>query len=206
MIYEKFKTIMGLAAPTDNENNSIIFLPREIAQREIADKRGENRTEFIHVWRNSTKRDFQRQRTPVARTGMYTHYTDGTKEKVAKLITVPALLEYEIGFWSLSLDKLQAVVEEYFFWIHQNPNLAFTFDGQYPMEIDLHFGDITDMSTIADTYNTGRLFLYTCPLTVEAWLPRAATERTILRIIVKGYSRETGMADQLLFEFTIPEV
>jgi hypothetical protein len=205
LVYEKFKHVMGLDSSTDTENSSIIFLPREIAQREIVEKRGQNKSEFIHVWRKATNRDFARQRTPLAREGTYINYTDSSLSEITKVYTVPALLEYEVGFWSISLDKLQQVVEEYFFWVHRNPNLDINFGGNMPMEIDLKFGDITDSSTISDTYNKGRLFLYTCPITVEAWLPRVALEKTILKIYLKGYVQDKGKEDQLIFSYTIPE-
>jgi len=56
-VWTKFGPSLGL---TTDQNKELVFAPKELALRKIAEKRGENSVEFISVWRNSIELDWER--------------------------------------------------------------------------------------------------------------------------------------------------
>jgi len=181
------------------EGDDVIIFPKEIAQRQIAERRGENVIEFANLWREVTANDWSRQRTPVARDGIHVAYQDGdapsglTDEKtsVVTVKAMPVTLEYSIWFWSQDKDKLNQVSEEYLFWQHQNPNLDIYYNDFYPVEFDLvRFGEIVDESNLPNMFEEGRVFVIRCPLVVEAWVFDSIEQKTIKKIIITIYDHD----------------
>jgi len=195
-IYAKFQDDMGFSSI---ESNDVIFYPKEVAQRIIAEKRGVATVEFANVWRAGTNIDWSRQRTPVARRGLYGSYIDGeavsseisgTKIGLFNAKAVPATLDYNIWFWSQDKDKLNSVTETYMFWKHVNPNLDVYYNDIYPLEFDLHFGEIVDESDIPSMIEIGKVFVIRVPVRIEGWVFSTTTSRTIKKIIVTIYDED----------------
>lgn len=195
LVYNTFSSIMELTS----ETNEITFNPKEIAIRKIAENRGKTAMEFINIWRTSMQFSWERQRSSVGRRGISTIYktldVQGTPTSKAGVITIKAVpvdLDYEVTFWSQSLDKLMQVAERYLFWQHMDPNLNISLDLEtsgevFPLEFDLHFGSIKDDSQIVEQYEKGRYFVYTMPIKIDGWVFTNLDIRTILHIYVKVY-------------------
>lgn len=162
-LYYKFKDILSL---TSVSNDTGIF-PKEIALRQISEKRGKVEMEFINIWRQRTLFDWKRQQTVIARRGIPVVSSSAGS---AYLKAVPAKLEYKAWFWSKDKDKLNSVTQTYMLWHQDDPNLDLYYNDTYPLELDLHFGDIEDESPIEDMFNRGLYFVISCPITIDSWI------------------------------------
>ena len=108
LVFDKFKSYLNI---TDS-NEDLVFYPKEIAQRKVAEKRGEGTVEFISVWRDNLEFDWTRQRSPVARNGIRLQYVDSlTKTQVVTVKAVPATIGYKFWLWSRDLDSIMKAVE-----------------------------------------------------------------------------------------------
>jgi hypothetical protein len=183
------------------ESDDVILYPKEIAQRFIAERREENVVEFANLWRESTRVSWKRQRTPVARQGIYGSYVDGeapssdvSGEKIAldTIKAVPADLNYNVWFWSQDKDKINKVAETYLFWKQNDPNLDLYYKATYPLEFDLHFteGEIVDESDLPHIFEIGRIFVARIPITVDGWVFKDSQTKTIKKIIVTIYDED----------------
>jgi len=163
-LFVKYKDILDL----DTAANSVIYFPKGIAQREIAERRGKHELEFISYWKVNVSQDWNRTLTPAARRGTWMQTADGTQTINVK--AVPVKMSYDIWFWSKSKDKLNQIAETYFFWQHTDPNLSMTYEDDYPLELDLHFGELVDESIVEQRYDKGMYFVYRMPLTLDGWI------------------------------------
>lgn len=208
LLYTKFHDILNL----ENINSGVIRFPKEIAQREIADKRGAMEVEFINLWRTRVAPDWARMRTPVARRGMYMRYVDiNTKKDVAAVKAVPVALDYLVWFWTHSIEKLNLIVERYLFWQQDDPNLNLNYTvsyvhesgeagenstQEYPAELDLHFGEVLDESTVSEKYERGQIFILRALITVDGWIPTALTIGTVQKLVFKCYDKNDLTEEQ----------
>ena len=190
LVFTKFGDDMGFSSI---ESDDVILFPKEVAQRVIAEKRGVNEVEFANVWREATNIDWSRQRTPLARHGVWGSYVDGESpasgisgERIALVNAkaVPGTFDYGIWFWSQDKDKVNAVTETYMFWPQDDPNLSLILNDIYPLEFDLHFGEILDESDLPTIFEVGRLFVIHIPLKVDGWVFNLSQTRTIKKIVL----------------------
>jgi hypothetical protein len=192
LLYVKFGSIFELdtysSDVTANINRSVIQAPREIALREVAEKRGQNFLEFINFWRTSTNVDLERQRTPVARRGIIVRQNNASAGSTIK--AQPVDLHYNVWFWSKSLNKINKVIEEYVFWQQDDPNIKLTYNDYYPIEPDLHFGDIGDESTVSEKYSRGIIFVFKMPIKMDAWILRGDAFDEITSIVLTIYDKD----------------
>jgi hypothetical protein len=180
MVWYKFSDLLSL---TSMVNDSAIW-PKGVTFRNITEKRGKVEMEFINVWRSGTKFDWERQRTSIARGGVYGR-VDNTNS--ATLKAVPVSLNYDVFFWSKDTDKLNQITERYCFWQHQDPNLNMLFNNLYACEFDLSFGAVIDESPIESMYDKGIYYVIRCPVTVEGWIFTSQTTGVVRTIYLKGY-------------------
>ena len=186
-LFAKFGTLLGLTSSATD----ISQVPKEIALRSIAEKRGETRIEFISFWRSGMTPDLSRRNATVARKGILGEYNDSvTKSAIATIRAVPVTMLYDVWFWSKDLDKLNSVAELYLFWGYNNPNLIMQYGTVYPVELDLRFGGIADESTYHETYGANRYFVMRAPVTIEGWVFTLTNAKTVLSITLKLYYRE----------------
>jgi len=194
LLFDKFADILGIdksGTTAQNINKGVVQIPVEIAMRELAEKRGETFLEFINFWRVGTSPSMSRQRTPAARRGLYVANTDDDKSGTIHIKAMPIDLNYNIWFWSQSLDKVYECIEKYIFWQQDNPKLNISYDTDYPLEFDLHFGEIVDESPIDEKYSGGMLFTYRFPIKIDAWVFESNTESdTVKKIILTGYDKD----------------
>jgi hypothetical protein len=186
LIFTRFQTIMGFS----DENRDVLFWPKEVALRNLAEKRGKTEMEFANVWRTGIGRAIDRQRTPIARQGISVTYTDGAKTDVGQIKAMPADLMYSVWFWSKDRDKLNQVAESMLFWKQQDPNmhLIYTFLGtDFPLEYDMKFEDIVDESPIDAMFDRGLYDVMRFNFTVEGWVFDSETLKTIQKVILKVY-------------------
>ena len=143
MIFNRFGSFLNISDP----NKDLIFTPKQLAQRQIAEKRGEGTVEFISVWSDPVKFDWARQNSPTGRKGFTMEYTAGSGGSNSQIVTikaVPVLMDYKFYVWSLYLDEIKLVIESYSKWIHDYPNLKIFYSGLFEMDMYLKFGNPVD--------------------------------------------------------------
>jgi len=202
LVFTKFSPFLDI----DDSNKDIVFYPERIAQRKIAEKRGEGTVEFISIWREGIEFDWERQRSTLARRGMTMQYVDsGSKAQIITIKAVPAKINYKILLWSRDLDWIMHAAESYLSWQHDTPNLVLYYNGVYEMDMYMKFGPIID-KTNYDIYEKGQYFVYEFPITLEGWVLTSITTKTILTIILDLYVREgtsPNYRDTLIDEYII---
>jgi len=193
LLFTKFSDILGIdksGGTTQNINKGVVQCSKDIALRELAEKRGEDFLSFINFWRMATSPSWKRQRTSVARSGIYIVDADNDKTDTVHLKAMPVDLKYNVWFWSKDLDKVYQCIEKYIFWQQDNPNLTLKYDDKYELELDLHFGEIVDESSIDEKYTSGMLFVYKLPIKMDAWLFEGFSDKTIKKIILTCYDKD----------------
>ena len=207
LIYAKFKDVMDLGAM----RNSTILYPKAIALRKISERKEKDEVEFINLWRESTERDFSRQRTSVARDGINVAFTDTTSGSdpsedtdentgITTVRAVPVTLGYSIWFWSKDKEILNEVAELYLFWQHSDPNLNLYYNDLYPVEFDLHFGDISDESTTAEMFTIGEYFVIRAPIEIDGWVFTDIDVKTVKKIVITYWDQDE-IADEDITDF-----
>ena len=180
MVWYKYADLLSL---TSMVNDSAIW-PKSVTFRNISEKRGKVQMEFMNIWRSGTKFDWDRQRTSLARGGVY---GQNTSTDASVLKSVPVTLNYDAFFWSKDTDKLNQITERYCFWQHQDPNLNMLFNSIYPCEFDLQFGSVIDESPVESMYDKGVYYVIRCPITVEGWIFTTSPSGLIRTIYLNGY-------------------
>jgi len=200
LLYAKFKDILGLV----DFNADTVFYPKEIAFRNIAEKRGRAVVEFINVWRESSSFDWSRQRSAVARQDILLNYVDPVgKETMTTARAIPLNLAYNAWFWTKDYDKYNQIAELYSWWQHENPNLSINYNDVYPLEMDMHFGEAEDESTVPTMYDTGTYFVLKAPIMIDAWIMKSYDVKTIQKIIISIYDETVEANPQLLETMTL---
>jgi hypothetical protein len=200
LIYLRFKTIMGYT----NMNKDSAIWTKEVSMRHIAEKRGEHEVEFFNVWRETVGLAWDRQRSPLARRGLMLNFNDGSKSDIRTSKAMPVNLGYRFWLWSQDLDKINKAIESYLFWQHQNPNLNMSYDGTYPIELDMHFADVVDESPINTQFDRGLYFVYSFYLGIDGWVLTDFNQKTVKKIIIKLWDDvEAPGEDVLLREFSL---
>ncbi len=186
--FAKFGSILGLT----DVNTGVVHYPMEIAQREIAEKRGLAQLEFISIWRTSTAPMLDRQRTPAARRGLNVSFSDSSQNRLINVKAQPAELTYDICFWSLDKEKINLITEKYIFWQQTLPNLNLLLNDTIPLKYYLKFGPLTDRSSVATKYELGKYFVFGCPVTIEGWVYDLSTTAfgLVEKIIVTWYDKD----------------
>jgi len=196
LIWTKFSDLMELTT----KSTDMVFYPKEVAMRQIAERRGETTVDYINYWRTRTDPDLARMRTPVARRGIMVAYDDSDlKTNVVTMYAMPVDLSYNIWFWSKDQNKLNLVMERYLFWQQRNPNLNLSLDDVYPLQMDLHFGAAANESSVETMFNEGLYFCWKLVLKVDGWVFQEDAQKTIHKVVLKIYNEE-GDEDVLLFE------
>lgn len=175
MLYEKFADILGIndgeGTNLEKINLGIIQYPRDTAVRAVSEKRGQDYLEFISFWRENTSLSWNRQRTVLARRGLWLPSVSGTSGINIK--AQPVDLNYNVWFWSKSLDKVYQCIERYILWQHSYPKIDLVYNygnNEFSYSPDLHFGEPVDESTFSTEYNTGVIVVYRVPIKIDAWV------------------------------------
>lgn len=199
LLYTKFGDLLGIndgdLSQADKIDRGVIQEPKEIALRKAAEKRGEDFLEFINFWRVSTSQAWDRQRTSVARRGVWLTYTDDNKLHAINVKAQPVDLVYDVWFWSKDLNKIYQCIERYIFWQQNYPkiDLTYTFDDtqSFNYSPELHFNDIVDESTVSTEFETGLIFVWRMPIKVDAWILDGYSSSTITKIRLTLYDKDT---------------
>jgi len=178
LLYTKFADILGIdqesGSIADRINKGILQEPKEVALRDISEKRAEDFLEFISYYRMGTSPSWSRQRTVLARRGLWLTKTDGSKTRGINVKAQPVDLSYNVWFWSKDLDKVYQCIERYILWQQSYPkvDVSYEFDdfNSFSYSPDLHFGEIVDESTVAEKYNVGTMFIFKAPVKIDAWV------------------------------------
>lgn len=201
LLYQRFASILGIDSKSSDEdeniNLGIIQAPKDIALRDRSEKLGSISLEFISFWRTFASFDWKRQRTSVARRGMYVGTTDENKTDTVHVKAVPITLDYEVCFWSKDIDKIYQCDEKYVFWQQDNPKVTITYNDKYELTPDLHFGDIIDESSVNEKYGKGLIFVHRVPLRIDGWVLEGLSFKTIQKIRLTFYDKDevTNYAD-----------
>jgi len=202
LVFSKFASYFSLTDATKD----LVFAPKEVQMRKIAEKRGSDTVEFLGLWRTGMEFDWKRNNSPVARRGIYLEYSDAGKTDIITAKAVPVKVSYNMWFWTRCLDTMMEATEAYFFWQFANPNLILDYLDKYPLELDLGFGPVVDESQYNQIYNIGTYFVSRLPITLDGWIFTTFNTKTVLTIILKIYSREgtpPNYTDTLLDTFII---
>jgi len=194
-VFQRFGDFFGLT----DRSKDLVFQPKSISQRKIAEKRGEASVEFISLWRNKISPDWTRQRTSVARDGINLKYTDSGKSTLVNIKAVPVQMDYELRFWSRDFNSITYAAESYLKWFQDFPNLVVNYNGLYEMDMYMKFGSWTD-ETDYNIYEKGLYYVAEMPITLDGWVMTTINTPTILKIIVDLYLRNyVGNQTQDLF-------
>ena len=187
-VFEKFKTDMGLTT----QNTSLVFEPRDVVLRKIAEKRGQNSVEIISLWRERFDRALNRENVVLSKKGIPLAYSDGTQSGIWTAKAAPIKIDYSLRFWSRSLEKVTQAAETFIFWKWNTPKLIFNYETDYPLEMNINPElPILDESTIVRQYDIGLYYVSLMNFSVEGWLlTTPSSSKTILTIILKVYTRE----------------
>lgn len=193
LVYSRFGSILGITTldpdPTQCVNKGVILCPKGIAQRYISEKRGKTFLEFINIHLANVVFDWKRQRTSVARTGLRYQKNDGSFGRVK---ADPITLTYNAWFWSNSLDKVRQCMEKYIQWQQETPKITLYYDNEFEFNPDLHFSGIADESHIEDLFNTGKIWVYRMPITVDGWLFKSGSiSAQIQKIKLTTYDKDS---------------
>ena len=184
-LFSKFGDIQELPSV----NKGVVFHPDEMAFREFSEKTGADAgTEFISLWRTRTGGfDWSRQRSTLGLRGITMQYVDeSTKERVTNVKAVPVSLEYTITFWSKSPETINLLIERYLFWQLSNPNLNLLYDETFPAELDLHTGEVVDVTNY-NQYDNGIQYKWQAVITVDGWVFTSVEIPTFDTIILTFY-------------------
>jgi hypothetical protein len=185
LIFSKFQDDMGF---TDINRDSV-FTKTRIALREIGERRGKVTAEFFNLWRDDGQMDWARHHTPLARRGFSSFAATDSRTSTIMVKAQPVLLNYSFTMWSLAKDKLNAVEEAYFFWMHNQPKLNLTFlaEQEFDLNLTMNFGQVRDEDTVDSQYDKGLYYTATFPIFVESWI----LDSEIVKTITKGYIKIT---------------
>lgn len=185
VLYSKFASILGIDTQSSSEetniNRGIFQIPRSVAPRIAAEKRGQTFLEFINFWRVGASFSWARNRTPLSRRGMWAA-TSADGANTIHVKAIPIDLSYNAWFWSKDLDKIYQVIEDYVFWQQDNPNISLLYNDKYELTPDLHFGEIVDESTVGEQFEEGITYVYRMPIKLDAWILKGLSFKTIYKI------------------------
>lgn len=205
LMFTKFKDTLGLV----DLNNDTVFYPKEVAFRQMAEKRGAAQVEFLSVWRDRTEFSWARQRTPLSRVGMQMSYVNPDDKKSINVVkAVPTDLHYDVWFWTKDYDKYNKIAERYMFWVQTYPNIDL-FYNDYPISPYMKFGEMTDESTTSEMFDKGLYFVLRASVDVEGWvfldetLERGRPVPAVRTVTLKIYDNTVEQAPQLIYEASI---
>lgn len=159
------------------------FNPDDIAQRVIAESRGDNSLEFMNLWRDSISTNMDRFNHPMGSVNhgmIYSNSDDATQ--TAQVTAVPVVMPYTLRVWSKSLETINQVEEAWLFWPLRNPTIGLVanmLDTDIPVRGDLFRKEISDGSQIVQRYADGRYFSRSLKFELKA---------NIYRVVSKGYT------------------
>lgn len=194
----------GHILPSTIVNKDVFFAPDDIALRRRADSTGKGieinvagakdkttkySLDFINVWLEDVSFSWKRQRTAIARTGIY--IPDPVTGKNIMYKAVPSDMTYAITFWTAERIKMDKFVEEFMFWQQDNPNIDLFYDDNKPLEMDVivHPAVERDDSKIVNMYKEGKYWKHTIYITVEAWIIKGLAVKTARTIILDIYAK-----------------
>lgn len=194
----------GYILPAQIVNKDVLFAPDDIALRRRADStdkgiviatdgKKESTTkyalEFINVWLEDVSFSWKRQRTSVARTGIF--IPDPVTGKNIMYKAVPADMTYAITFWTAARINMDKFLEEFMFWQQSDPNIDLFYDDNKPLEMDVivHPAVERDDSKIVNMYKEGKYWKHTIYITVEAWIIKGLAVKTARTIILDIYAK-----------------
>jgi hypothetical protein len=117
-------------------------------------------------------------------------YTDAGKTDLVRVYSVPVDLQYSFWAWSKDPEKINVVTERYLFWQHRDPNLDILYNDKYPLELDLHFGDVIHESPVENMFDQGLYFVNRYPVKVDGWVFVDDTLKTVHKIVLSVYVTE----------------
>lgn len=186
LVLTKFGPYLGVSDTVKD----VVFFPKDVQMRKIAEKRGTDTVEFISLWRTGMKFDWKRNNSPVARKGINLEYTDGGKSSIITAKAVPVEITYDMWIWSRDLNKVMDAAEGYFFWQFSNPKLVLNYLGKYPLEMQMYYDSVVDESPYAQIYEVGTYFVYRFPIKLDGWIFSTFDMKTVLKIFLDIYLRE----------------
>lgn len=201
-------------------NKDIIYAPQDIAMRKRAEATGGKniakqpekdtyRLEFISVWLEDASFSWDRQRSPLARTGVATNFIGDDNSKIRMLKAIPADLDFSITLWTNYKTKADQFISEYCFLQQDNPQLEFFYEGDKKFEIDVHIQPpIALDDNVSKMYIEGKYWRPQVHFKVDGWFIKDVILRTVKTINLDIYMSENIQLKEpevLVFSETITE-
>lgn len=161
-------------------NDDCVVWPKEYALRKVSEKRGNDLVEFFNLWRTSSRKAPERERTSVAIGGFNLARSNGTGCTNYRLI--PMDLSYSFWVWSEFKNKLNLLEEQFYFWSYKNPKLDMKLDGLYNLNMDIF--PVSSSYETTDPFNKGLVHILQGNLVLEAWVidPDTYTQENVPQI------------------------
>ncbi len=193
LLYTRFSSILGINSEltqADSVNKGVVLCTKGIAEREVAEKRGQVFLEFINTYRTSTAFSWARQNTLIARRGFVYQKAAGGLGVVKADATD---IEYTAWFWSNSLDKVNLCIEKWLQWQHETPKIQLIFNNEFEMNPDIQFIGVADESRIDDVFENGKVWTFRMTARVDGWLPKWSDEapKVIQKICLTTYDKDS---------------
>jgi hypothetical protein len=182
--------------------NHVSIMPKESAQRHTAEKRGQNFLEFINLWKTKVSYNWRMNQTGLARTGIEIQVDDDDESTL--VTAVPAIINYDVWFWTLSLYTHELVTDKLLFWNQENPSLDLTYNTNFPIEFNVSLKDIVDESTTGIKYEKGQYYTQKIGVEVQGYILKSLTQKAIRSIIMKLYDG-SALTDQNMIDMVIGE-
>ena len=137
-LFSKFRQILKL----DDMQKCVSIMPKAAAQRHTAEKRAQNYLEFINLWKTGVSYDWSMNQTGLAHRGIEIQVDDDDTATLVK--AVPAVIKYDIWFWTIDLYRHELVTDTLLFWNQDDPSLDLTFNDSFPLTFNVSLKDIVD--------------------------------------------------------------
>ena len=157
-------------------NKDATFYPDEVAQREIAQARGDNSLEFMNLWRVPANLNPPLQNTTGSLRATGFGIQDPTDPQIAgRINTVPIKMLYKLRVWSKSKEAINRVEEEWLLWQYRDPTFdiyASILGNTVPLRGNLHIGQISDASQVIEKFADGRYYSIALEIDLQAYIFR----------------------------------
>lgn len=185
--FDYIATEMGLSSVEKDAT----FYPDDIAQRRIAQARGDNSLEFMNLWRGPPNLNHDRFNSAMGmRNKGITYVNPNDPSMVGIVDAVPVVLPYKVRVWSKSLEIINKVAENWLYWPLRTPTtglVATVLGVDIPIRGDLYVKELTDGSQVIEQFADGRYYSISLSVDLKANIYRVIPVAPLEKIVVNLY-------------------
>jgi len=183
-------------------NRDVVFVPEENAQRLHAERAKKDILNFISVWRTGTAFEWERNQSPAANVGLFTHLDTGSPIAVFKgKKALPVALTYDVVYWAKNKPDVNEYLQQLLWWVHDDPDLKFTaFTEELPFCFDMHFEPPDE--EVKDWFKDARYYVVRHRIKIDGYVLKDIREFQVNELILRVFLEGQG-EDVLAFVKTI---